>query len=165
MQDAAVQCQLLSNMLMSQLLSPFLHKADLSYTDEPVKHLQLLHMLDTVCIKWKKKGDVTSIIFTENTWVKFSQAIIYIRTATLLPISGFRLCEVFKMVATRTIVFQDVTLCSLVGRYQTFWMEAGIQLPNYTVLHSRGLWSSGSMTSTLIDETEEVSKMMVSAQF
>jgi len=51
MQDAAVLYQLLSDMLMSQLLSPFLHKADLSYTDEPVKHLQPLHILDTVCIK------------------------------------------------------------------------------------------------------------------
>jgi len=156
-------------MLTSQLLSPFLHKADLSYTDEPVKYLQLLHILHAVCINWIQKGDVTSIIFTENTWVKFSQAIIYInfhiRTATLLPLSGWRLCEVFKMVATRTTPFQDVTLCSLVGRYQTLRTEAGIQLSNYVTSHSRGSWSSGSMTSTLTDATEEVSKMMVSAQF
>jgi len=69
------------------------------------------------------------------------------------------------MVATRTTVFQDVTLCSLVGRYQTLRMEVGIQLPNYVTSHSRGSWSSGSLTLTLINETEEGSKMMVSAQF
>jgi len=58
--------------------------------------------------------------------VKFSQAIICIRTATLLPLSGFRLCEVFKMVATRTTDFQNVIPCSLVHRYQTFrsWYPA-----------------------------------------
>ena len=37
--------------------------------------------------------------------------------------------EVFKMVATRITVFQDVTLCILVGRFQKFWKEVGIQLP------------------------------------
>jgi hypothetical protein len=90
--------------------------------------------------------------------------MLYIRTATLFPLSGLSVCEVFKMVAVRTTVFQDATLCSLEGRYHTYWTESGIQLPNYMVSHSRGSRSLGSMTSTLNDETEEVSKMMVSAQ-
>ena len=64
--------------------------------------------------------------------------MFYIQTATLLPLRGLRLCEVFKMVATRATVFYDVTLYSLVSRYQTFRTEVGIQLTNYVTSHSRG---------------------------
>jgi hypothetical protein len=38
-QDAEVLCQLLSDMPMSLLQSPVLHKADLSYTGEPMKQI------------------------------------------------------------------------------------------------------------------------------